>query len=93
MNIVLYDSKEGNDRVEPFIETRFDCIYILAIAGPMAIPTKKSKAAMPKDIPAESFGVYSKSIFQLPTRVNVNPIALLQDLQISPVLMNEIRIS
>jgi hypothetical protein len=75
-NIILYDSKEGNERLEPFIDVWFDCKYILVIAGPIAIPIKKSIAVIPKDIPIESFGVYSKRIFQLPILVNVNPIAI-----------------
>ena len=58
MNIILYDSKEGNKKLEPFIDTWFDCIYILAIAGPIAIPTKKSIAVMPKDIPIESLSIF-----------------------------------
>ena len=77
MNIILYDSKEGNERLEPFIDIWFDCIYIPAIAGPIAIPIKKSIAVIPKDIPIESFGVYSRRIFQLPILVSVNPIAII----------------
>ncbi len=76
-NIILYDSKEGNERLEPVVDVWFDYKYILAIVGPIAIPIKNSIAVMPKDIPIESFGVYSKRIFQLPILVNVNPIAII----------------
>jgi hypothetical protein len=76
-DIILYDSKEGNEVFEPFIDVWFDCKYILLIAGPIAIPIKNSIAVIPRDIPIESFGVYSKRIFQLSILVNVNPIAII----------------